>query len=243
VNIADLPSYQETDLIKLKQDLTSFCQQYSISRFEPEDIFELLADGEEVGWIVEQLQQDNVALDADKLTSLLTALHLLVAPAKETEAEFAKEEIEADEAAEVAVKPPAAIDFSQLDFSQRGDQLEALTSMKLPAGINMNQVKKMMEGPHGKMMADFALWCQEQGIEVSALNDKQKVQELNEQWMATPRPAFEGKTPAEMTAGNPSLLAMKKVETFRRDEPKIGRNDPCPCGSGKKYKKCCGKGK
>jgi len=28
---------------------------------------------------------------------------------------------------------------------------------------------------------------------------------------------------------------------FRREEPKIGRNDPCPCGSGKKYKKCCGK--
>lgn len=25
----------------------------------------------------------------------------------------------------------------------------------------------------------------------------------------------------------------------RRDSPKIGRNDPCPCGSGKKYKKCC----
>lgn len=29
------------------------------------------------------------------------------------------------------------------------------------------------------------------------------------------------------------------VETFVRDEPRIGRNDPCPCGSGKKYKKCC----
>ena len=28
---------------------------------------------------------------------------------------------------------------------------------------------------------------------------------------------------------------------FRRDAPKTGRNDPCPCGSGKKYKKCCGK--
>jgi hypothetical protein len=27
-----------------------------------------------------------------------------------------------------------------------------------------------------------------------------------------------------------------------RDQPKIGRNEPCPCGSGKKYKKCCGKG-
>ncbi len=28
--------------------------------------------------------------------------------------------------------------------------------------------------------------------------------------------------------------------TVRRETPKIGRNDPCPCGSGKKYKKCCG---
>ena len=27
-----------------------------------------------------------------------------------------------------------------------------------------------------------------------------------------------------------------------RDAPKLGRNDPCPCGSGKKYKKCCGAG-
>ncbi len=30
-----------------------------------------------------------------------------------------------------------------------------------------------------------------------------------------------------------------KGVTFRRDGKKIGRNDPCPCGSGKKYKKCC----
>jgi uncharacterized protein len=30
------------------------------------------------------------------------------------------------------------------------------------------------------------------------------------------------------------------VETVRREEPKVGRNDDCPCGSGKKYKKCCG---
>jgi preprotein translocase subunit SecA len=31
-----------------------------------------------------------------------------------------------------------------------------------------------------------------------------------------------------------------KVETVHRSEPKVGRNDPCPCGSGKKYKKCHG---
>lgn len=31
-----------------------------------------------------------------------------------------------------------------------------------------------------------------------------------------------------------------KRETVVRDAPKVGRNDPCVCGSGKKYKKCCG---
>jgi len=30
-----------------------------------------------------------------------------------------------------------------------------------------------------------------------------------------------------------------KPETFKRERPKVGRNAPCPCGSGKKYKKCC----
>ncbi len=29
--------------------------------------------------------------------------------------------------------------------------------------------------------------------------------------------------------------------TYRRKQPKVGRNDPCPCGSGKKYKHCCGR--
>ena len=33
----------------------------------------------------------------------------------------------------------------------------------------------------------------------------------------------------------------RKVETYRNKSPKVGRNDPCPCGSGKKYKNCCGK--
>ncbi|MEJ2692394.1 MAG: YchJ family protein [Candidatus Thiodiazotropha sp.] len=28
--------------------------------------------------------------------------------------------------------------------------------------------------------------------------------------------------------------------TATRDQPKVGRNEPCPCGSGKKFKKCCG---
>jgi len=33
---------------------------------------------------------------------------------------------------------------------------------------------------------------------------------------------------------------LPKPQTQRHEAPKVGRNDPCPCGSGKKYKKCCG---
>ncbi len=32
--------------------------------------------------------------------------------------------------------------------------------------------------------------------------------------------------------------SQSEQETVKRSEAKIGRNDPCPCGSGKKYKKC-----
>jgi uncharacterized protein len=32
----------------------------------------------------------------------------------------------------------------------------------------------------------------------------------------------------------------RETKTVRRQVPKVGRNDPCPCGSGRKYKQCCG---
>ena len=35
--------------------------------------------------------------------------------------------------------------------------------------------------------------------------------------------------------------APQAKQPVRRDQPKVGRNDPCPCGSGKKHKKCCGR--
>jgi len=34
----------------------------------------------------------------------------------------------------------------------------------------------------------------------------------------------------------------QRIKTIKLETPKVGRNDPCPCGSGKKYKKCCGRG-
>ncbi|MCH8474346.1 MAG: preprotein translocase subunit SecA [Opitutales bacterium] len=50
---------------------------------------------------------------------------------------------------------------------------------------------------------------------------------------------------AAAAAGNAPGASKKEVKLpearqVKRDLPKVGRNDPCPCGSGKKYKKCCG---
>jgi preprotein translocase subunit SecA len=56
-----------------------------------------------------------------------------------------------------------------------------------------------------------------------------------------------GGAPAEaprsaVRGGNEVMQAALKAATapVRRQVEKVGRNDPCPCGSGKKYKKCCG---
>jgi len=39
----------------------------------------------------------------------------------------------------------------------------------------------------------------------------------------------------------PQAESAPAAQPFVREAPKVGRNEPCPCGSGKKYKKCCGK--
>jgi len=45
---------------------------------------------------------------------------------------------------------------------------------------------------------------------------------------------------SQSTSGEPSPPS-QRAAPYTRNEQKVGRNDPCPCGSGKKYKKCCGK--
>ncbi len=66
---------------------------------------------------------------------------------------------------------------------------------------------------------------------------------------ATPAPAFAAASrgPSPVTSAGPATAPTPPrtggddvIKTVRREEPKVGRNDPCPCGSGKKYKKCHG---
>jgi tetratricopeptide (TPR) repeat protein len=46
---------------------------------------------------------------------------------------------------------------------------------------------------------------------------------------------------AEITAALAKIQAGAASTPVKRADPKVGRNDPCPCGSGKKFKKCCGR--
>ena len=63
---------------------------------------------------------------------------------------------------------------------------------------------------------------------------------------AEPVPAFAGaarSSAPRQQAPTPARTGGDDViKTVKRDEPRVGRNDPCPCGSGKKYKKCHGAG-
>ncbi len=60
---------------------------------------------------------------------------------------------------------------------------------------------------------------------------------IHEEYSALESPGAPG---AEIPRAMPDTRPGKKT-TFKRKQPKVGRNDPCPCGSGLKYKKCCGK--
>jgi preprotein translocase subunit SecA len=52
--------------------------------------------------------------------------------------------------------------------------------------------------------------------------------------------AADGKNPSDMVTEATEAVSRAKAKPIRTG-PKVGRNDPCPCGSGKKYKQCCGK--
>lgn len=75
-------------------------------------------------------------------------------------------------------------------------------------------------------------WVQLQGQEDVAAFEEQQKAEAHQQLTATHPDADQSQA---------SEQDDNQAQTFRREVPKVGRNDPCPCGSGKKYKQCCGK--
>lgn len=199
---------------ELATRLEALCQAKGAEKFSAEEIVELLADGEEVDWIVDQVLPAAAEADRREMGQVLAEIAEAVAPAPAA----------GDE-------EPAAVE--ELDLAQ--------LQQALPAGVDMQQVEDMLRSPQGALLADFSAFCQERGFagEQSEAETSDAIRELHEEWLQTPRPALEGKKPAAVLEGG--RLFPGKVETFRRQAPKVGRNNPCPCGSGKKFKRCCGK--
>lgn len=216
---------------KLKKRLEQLCEAKGIDRFEPDEIVELLEDGESVDWIVSQLAPDAEAGDTQELAGLLREIGAAAGPKPSPEAESPE-------------TPEELADRQATESAPTSDLSGMLQSadLQLPPGVDPGQVQQLLASPQGEMLADFGAFCQEKGVDTESGQEGMEdlLRELHEEWLHTPREALEGKKPTEVMEGG--RLLPHKVETYRREEPKVGRNDPCPCGSGKKYKRCCGKG-
>jgi preprotein translocase subunit SecA len=71
-------------------------------------------------------------------------------------------------------------------------------------------------------------------MRVQPRNTAEETERLKRQMAQKQRQIFEGR------AGEDGKAEPRRPAAVARQEPRIGRNDPCPCGSGKKYKKCHG---
>jgi preprotein translocase subunit SecA len=71
---------------------------------------------------------------------------------------------------------------------------------------------------------------------------QESAEEIEQKRLAAQRRALQriSETHAEAGGDGEGAKPKPKQETVVRTQPKVGRNDPCPCGSGKKYKKCHG---
>ena len=218
---------------ELATRLEDLCKAKGVEKFSADEIVELLEDGEEVEWIVGQVLPGAVEAERGELRQLLAEIASEVAPPPVED----EDEVEAEETAE------SGESLQEVGEEVVEEELDlAELQGRLPPGVDMQQVEQMLSSPRGVLLGDFGAFCQERGVEPE-MGDAQmsdEMQELHEEWLQTPRDSLEGKKPAEMLEGG--RLFPGKIETFRREAPKVGRNDPCPCGSGKKFKKCCGKG-
>ena len=69
---------------------------------------------------------------------------------------------------------------------------------------------------------------------------QETAEEIEQKRLALQRRAMQRITETHAASGDGEAKPHPKQETVVRAHPKVGRNDPCPCGSGKKYKKCHG---
>ncbi|MEZ5568178.1 MAG: preprotein translocase subunit SecA [Halioglobus sp.] len=80
-------------------------------------------------------------------------------------------------------------------------------------------------------------------VQIQRQDEADAIERQRREAAARERMAFQHAEASGMADPAPeaSAAAGEQPRTFTREEPKVGRNEPCPCGSGKKYKQCHGK--
>ena len=110
-------------------------------------------------------------------------------------------------------------------------------------GINVFTMTGFLDGINDSLKVANPIETMDEDTEVSLAFDKEllykNMVDAKADWLYE-LPAWNKIFDAEKKRA--LYLAAKKMNTVVKGK-KVGRNDPCPCGSGKKYKKCCGKNK
>ncbi len=137
----------------------------------------------------------------------------------------------------VEYKKEAFNAFSQMDFAVKAETIEKLFKIQLVAAP-----EEAVGGPNSEN------GFQDEGI----VNGREAIDlDLGQPLMKRPRQQmtmshgeyapFQGSNGGSQRSSGPGVAGGgKRAEPVIRTDEKVGRNDPCPCGSGKKYKKCHG---
>lgn len=138
------------------------------------------------------------------------------------------------------------VDNKWMDHIDSMDQLKSGIGLRAlgqqdPAAAYAHEGFDMFELMIQSIKEDTVKFC----YNVTIQTDTKRKQILGQgegrkdEFSAENAPAQRGAGDSEMPGQTAIPARERKQETYRRSEEKIGRNDPCPCGSGKKYKNCC----
>lgn len=134
--------------------------------------------------------------------------------------------------------------FTPIDPDITTDRLKANTHIyEMPASIQERLYAIHVKPPEDAIpeLEEMISGMKVKNNELTALLSD--IQNLDEELSELVEGLFQYTNSDGSTYGSDFFSPLEKQEPYHRKSPKIGRNDPCPCGSGKKYKNCCGKNK
>jgi len=136
------------------------------------------------------------------------------------------------------------VDNKWMDHIDNMDQLKSGIGLRAigqqdPAAAYANEGFDMFELMIQSIKEETVKFCYNVTLQTETTR-KQVVKEIDSKKDDYSESGF-GASNAKVPQGAVIPERDKKQETVKRTDAKIGRNDPCPCGSGKKYKNCCGK--